>query len=364
MPAPFPPAIAKLEQFSRPESLYVGLISRQGISSLTSISKDMETAAQTPAYVGIDISKSFFDVALPQAGKYQHLHLSNDEKGFRKLLEAIKELEAVCVMEASGPYYLRLASFLHQQGVAVSVVNPLSVRRFCQMRMTRAKTDKKDAVMIAQYGKSETPARWQPEPEHHLELKQLQTVLEGLQKTLHQHQQQLEALQEAPRVSKQAVASLKGMIRQAQQETEQVEKQMQQLIEQHHGQLYEQVKSIPGIGNKCSLLLIVITGAFTRFSHYKKLISYLGLSPRIYESGTSVKGRSRICKMGMSQIRQVLYVCSWSAIRYNKACRELYERLVSKGKAKRLALIAVVNKLVKQAFAIATKGVVYLEKSN
>jgi transposase len=324
----------------------------------------METSQQTPVYVGIDMSKSFFDVALPQAEKYRHLHLSNDEKGFKELLKAIKEFKAICVMEASGPYYLRLAYFLHQQGIEVSVVNPLSVRRFCQMRMARAKTDKKDAVMIAAYGKSETPEKWQPEAEHHLELRQLQMVLEGLEKTLHQHQQQLGALEEAPRVNKQALASLKRMIRQAEKEIEQVEEQMQQLVEQHHGQLYEQVRSIPGIGKKSGLLLIVITGGFTRFSHYKKLISYLGLSPRIYESGTSVKGRSRICKMGMSQVRQVLYVCSWAAIRYNKACKELYERLVSKGKAKKLALVAVVNKLVKQAFAIATKGEKYLEKAN
>jgi len=324
----------------------------------------METTGKTPAYVGIDISKSFFDAALPQAGEYRHLHLGNDEKGFGKLLEAVEGLGAVCVLEASGPYYLRLAYYLHRQGVEVSVVNPLSVRRFCQMRMSRAKTDRKDAVMIAEYGKSETPDKWQPEPEHHLELKQLQTVLEGLQKTLHQHRRQLEALQEAPRVNRQAVASLKRMIREAEREIGQVEEQMQLLIEQHHGRLYEQVKSIPGIGSKCSLLLIVITGGFTRFSHHKKLIAYLGLSPRVYESGTSVKGRGRICKMGMSRMRQVLYVCSWSAIRCNKACKELYERLVSKGKAKKLALVAVVNKLVKQAFAIATKGGVYLEKSN
>lgn len=206
----------------------------------------METAAQTPAYAGIDISKSFFDVALPQAGKYRHLHLSNDEKGFRALLKALEQLQATCVMEASGPYYLRLAYYLHERGVAVSVVNPLSVRRFCQMRLTRAKTDKKDAVMIAQYGKSESPGEWQPEPGHNLELRQLQTVLEGLAKTLHQHQRQLEALQEAPRVNKQAAASLRRMVRQAEKEMEQVEEQMQQLMEQHHRPALRAGKEHPG----------------------------------------------------------------------------------------------------------------------
>src|SRR5690606_4528270 len=91
--------------------------------------------------------------------------------------------------------------------------------------------------------------------------------------------------------------------------------------------------------------------------------SYIGLSPRIYESGTSVKGRSRICKMGMSRIRAMLYVCAWSAKKINKACKELFERLVEKGKAKKLALIAVANKLLKQAFAIANKNIFYTENN-
>lgn len=314
------------------------------------------------SYVGIDISKAFFDVALPGPGKYRHLRFSNDESGFKQLYEALKLLQAHCIMEASGPYYLRLANYLYEKQILVSVVNPLSIRRFCQMRLTRAKTDKKDAVMIAEYGKTEHPGLWEPESAHLLELQQLQMVARGLERTLHQYQRQLEALQQAPQVSRQARQSLTKMVTQAQKELEQVVKQMQDLIKQHHGKQYEQVTSIPGLGKKSSLLLLVITGGFTRFAHYKQLISYLGLSPRIFESGTSVKGRSRICKMGMSQVRAVLYVCSWSAIKCNKACRELYERLLARGKAKRLALVAVVNKLLRQAFAVATKGQLYLEK--
>ena len=326
----------------------------------------MESAPKTVVvaeYVGIDISKAYFDVALPQAGKYRHLKLGNDDGGFKQLLSELQGGVYQLVMEASGPYYMQLACFLCKHGIAVSVVNPLVVRRFCQMRMTRAKTDKKDAVMLAQYGQSEKPALWQPEPGYVQELKQLEMVKQGLQKTRQQHSRQLEALQEAGKGkgNKQALKSLKKMISQAEKELENVEKQMQLLIREHHQQLLERLNSIPGLGKKSTMLLIVLTGGFTKFAHYKQLISYVGLSPRIYESGTSVKGKARICKMGMSRIRAVLYVCSWSAIKCNKACKELYERLVAKGKAKRLALIAVVNKLLKQAFAVATKDEDYAE---
>lgn len=139
---------------------------------------------------------------------------------------------------------------------------------------------------------------------------------------------------------------------------------MEQIIKTHYKEMLDHLKSIPGLGTKTSLLLIVISGGFSKFENHKQLTSYVGISPRIFESGTSVKGRSKICKMGMSKIRAMLYVCAWSAKRCNKSCRELYDRLVEKGKAKKLALIAVVNKLLKQAFAIATKKEYYLINFN
>jgi transposase len=85
-------------------------------------------------------------------------------------------------MEASGPYYLRLACYLHNQGVAVSVINPLVIRRFSQMRMSRAKTDKKDAKMIAEYGKTEKPSLWQPPQQHEITLQQMEALLSNLNK--------------------------------------------------------------------------------------------------------------------------------------------------------------------------------------
>jgi transposase len=128
--------------------------------------------------------------------------------------------------------------------------------------------------------------------------------------------------------------------------------------------MYDQLQSIPGLGRKTALFLIVITGGFRKFENHKQLASYIGISPRIFESGTSVKGRAKICKMGMSKIRAMLYVCAWSAKKCNKACKELYDRLVENGKSKKLAFIAVVNKLIKQAFAIATKKEYYSVKIN
>lgn len=310
-------------------------------------------------YVGIDISKESFDVAIRKDEKYNHYKFSNDASGFKQFHKLLDKAVHWCLMEASGPYYQKLAMFLQAKEITLSVINPLVIRRFCQMRLVKAKTDKKDAMMIAEYGKAEKPQAWKPDAAYLLELKQMQAYLEQLDKSRTGFIRQMEAFKQSPVINKEVKKGIAKMIKTTETQMQEVEQKMEEIIRQYHEQMFEQVKSIPGVGKKTSLLLIVISGGFTKFENAKQLSSYVGLSPRIFESGTSVRGKVRICKMGMSRVRAMLYVCSWSAIKCNKACKELYQRLVEKGKAKQLALIAVANKLIKQAFALATKGEFY-----
>jgi len=316
-------------------------------------------------YVGIDISKLSFDVAICNfESKYKYFKFANNEGGFVSFLKHLDTSESICVMEASGPYYLKLATFLSEREIAVCVVNPLIIRRFSQMRMSRTKTDKKDAMLIAEYGKTEKPNLWQPEEDYVLELKQMQAYLEQLNKNRTGFIVQKEAFIQNPIKSETIEKSITTVLETIEQEIKQIENRMELIIKTHHQEMFNQLKSIPGMGAKTSLFLIVISGGFSKFDNHKQLASYVGISPRIFESGTSVKGRSKICKMGMSKVRAMLYVCAWSAKRYNKSCKDLYDRLVEKGKPKKLALIAVVNKLLKQAFAIATKKEYYSMKIN
>jgi transposase len=309
-------------------------------------------------YIGIDISKKQLDVALPTAKAAKLSRYSNDEAGFAALLQQLPP-ESCCVMEATGPYYLRLATYLHEQGVAVSVVNPLVIRRFSQMRLLRTKTDQVDARLILAYGALEKPALWKPAAVFISELQQEASVLEGLLKQKTAVQNQLEALNQMPHVSPQARHTLDTLLQTLEEQIKQLEKSLAEKAHKQAGEQLENITSIPGIGQKTAIQLLIITQGFTRFENCKQLCSYIGLSPRIYESGTSVKGKARISKLGMARMRKLLYVCAWSASRYNLACRELYQRLLTKGKAKRLALVAVANKLLKQAFAIASSNQKY-----
>jgi len=311
-------------------------------------------------YTGIDISKSFFDVAILNEGKYRHYKFGNDEAGFKALLKVLHPGVHI-VMEASGPYYLRLACFLAMHQIAVSVINPLVIRRFSQMRMSRTKTDKKDAVMIAEYGKTERPATWKAPEQHVIWLQQREAVLSNLMKERTALLNQLESFTCSGMLDKALNKILTKALGYKEILIAQLNKEMEALASKHYAEMLKNLESIPGMGKKTAMGLIVLSGGFDRFDDYRKLSSYIGICPRLFESGTSVKGKARICKMGMSRIRAMLYICAWSAKRCNKACKELYERLVAKGKAKKLALIAVANKLLKQAFAIATQKTKYNE---
>ncbi len=109
-----------------------------------------------------------------------------------------------------------------------------------------------------------------------------------------------------------------------------------------------------------SCFIGVKTG-FKKFENAKQLCSYAGITPTIRESGSSVRGRSRISKVGNRKLRNLLFMCSMSAYKQNKGCKEIFERITNKGKSKKLALTAVSNKLLKQSFAIAKSGLPYDE---
>ena len=303
-------------------------------------------------FIGIDISKQTFDVAFCKDGKWEYHEFSNNLQGFESLLKLIDK-DDWAVMEASGPYYLSLASYLYSKQVQVVVENPLVIKRYSQMKLYRAKTDRKDARTIAEYAGSSELKSWEPNEKHITNIKQIHTAIEGLQKQLHQSSQQLEAFRSSGALDKYLEKEMKRIASFLQSKISKLENRQEELAKEHFAPSLKKLTSIPGIGNKTAIMLIVITNDFQKFDHYKKLIAYVGFSPRIYQSGTSVKGKGHICKMGKAQIRKLLYICSWSAKRWNKGCKEMYERLAEKGKPERVIKIALANKLLKQAFAIA-----------
>ncbi len=306
-------------------------------------------------YVGVDVSKDSFDAYNIELGGRQ---FSNDEVGF-KLFKKWTSSSVHVVMEASGPYYLRLAHQLHEWNIVVSIVNPLVIRRFCQMNLQRAKTDSKDAVSISQFAHLTNPVGWTPAPEHLQQMLQMQSVMEQLSKQLTSTMNALEALKQHPKIDKKASRSLDQVARIQKEQIAHLEKEIVDLTKQHYSTEFNSLISIPGIGKKTAMLLILSTSGFSRFKNVKQLVAFTGIAPRIFQSGKTVNRKPRISKLGMSDLRRSLFMCALQAIKCNEACKNLYERFRKNGKAAKVALMAVSHKLLRQAFALVKSGMAF-----
>lgn len=308
--------------------------------------------------IGIDISKDWFDCFCSHRSTGEQF--PNHPDGWKKFLEW-PHGDPHVVMEASGPYYLGLASYLSEQGITVSVVNPLVIRRYGQMKLSRTKTDAKDAALITQYGVDQQPEEWIPPSKVRQALGQLMSLREGLLR----QQAVLNGQHEA--FSQNQVEPMVGEVIRQQQEhltdsIARIDRRMQALAEEHYEHLLQALLTIPGIGRKTAILLLVITDGFERFDSARGLASYAGICPRVWESGSSVKGRGSISKLGCPQLRKLLYMCSWTAKTCNPGCRQMYERLKKRGKPEKVIKVAIAHKLLRQAYAVGSKCEPFEEK--
>lgn len=306
-------------------------------------------------YFGIDISHLVFDVTDSDGNYYQ---FKNNEFGFKKFSKLLTN-KSHCVMEATGYYHYQLAYHLLESGIKVSVENPLAVKRFIQMKLSKIKTDKSDSKLICDYAMQMELKLWQGNSKDEKACLQIVRALSVYTKQSTMLKNKLHGEEVLGNPSKLVVRSLKRSLKQVQKEIKILEEQLLVLVKAIHQDLLTRLQTIPGIGSKTALMLVVLTGGFDRFTSAGELCSYAGLTPVTRQSGSSVSGRPRISKIGNQKLRNLLFMCSFNACKYNKACRELYERIVAKGKSKKLALIAVCNKLLKQAFAIAKSGLIY-----
>jgi len=303
--------------------------------------------------VGIDISKASFDAAWEADGQVHHQCYDYTDEGMARLL-AQTPAAAHYVMEATGIYHARLALVLHASGRCVSVVNPLVIKRYAQMRLSRVKSDKADAELIQRYGEQHELSLWKPASAEVLELQQAHRWLDDLirERARLANRQEAHAhhAQPSPFVARQMLAQQ----RQLDKQIKGCEQHLEVLVKKSFPELYARLLTIPAMGPKTALELIVITDGFSRFEDVKALCAYVGVSPTTFRSGTSVHGKGGIAKLGQGRMRQLLYLCSWTAKACNPACKALYARLKALGKPAKVINIAIAHKLLRQAFAVAT----------
>ena len=228
-------------------------------------------------YLGIDISKDVFDVCDNNKTYYQ---FTNGISGFKKFVKLL-DTTTICVMEATGYYHMRLAYFLLELGFGVCVVNPLKIKRYIQMNLSKIKTDKSDAKMIQQFAKDCKPTLWTGQSKTQQESLQLTRMLSIYSKQSTQLKNKIHGEKVLGTPSNLVVSSLKRSLKNLQKEIETLEKALLDNVKKEYQESLTLLKSIPGIGNKTALMLIVFTDGFHRFNSAKELCSYAGLTPII-----------------------------------------------------------------------------------
>ncbi len=311
------------------------------------------------AHLGIDIAKLTFDAALLTAdGKAKHRAFSNDEAGYQALADWLRQnritdrAQVHACLEATGHYGDALARYLHAGGHTVSVVNPAAIRAFARTELSRTKTDKADAARIARYCQMHQPPAWVPPAEEVVTLLALVRRLETLKEMHLMERQRLDGAPTAVRASLQAVLDV------LEEQIASVERQIREHIGNHPDLKRQRdlLTSIPGVGEVSAATLLAELGDMTQFRSARQVAAFVGLAPRLHESGTSVRARSSLCKMGRPRLRRAIYFPALSALRCNPAIHALAERLRAAGKSKMTVVGAAMRKLVHIAFGVLKSG--------
>jgi transposase len=321
-------------------------------------------------YVGVDVSLAHLDVAYATPPSLRTLvgRFSNDAAGFAQLAAQVKALAEEqqytslhLVLEPSGGYEAALLSFAYAQGWLVTLVNPYRVRQWAAGQGIRAKTDRQDALLLAWYAASQQPAAQDEMDEGAAHLDELLRRRRDLEQLQRAEQNRYAQAQRKPRTPPAVHQSLQRTLRTLDEELQALDAAIKHLLKDHPYLKAQRqlLRSSPAIGEKVSLELVVLCHRFWAYTcgegRDKQLVALLGLDPQVHESGKSIH-RAAISRQGDARLRSLLYCAALGGIRGHNPLRTFYERLVAKGKPKKVALVACARKVLTWAWAIFTSN--------
>jgi transposase len=312
--------------------------------------------------LGIDVSKNFIDCCLYDGKNFNYKRFNeNSQKVVGKVVRHfnIKAGSCLVVMESTGIYHTKIEKAFNNRNFITVVENPLVVKAFAAMIKTKAKTDAFDSKVLARYGFEREPDPGFSKTDFQMELRAILNLIHGYQKDVTRMSNRLEALKNGCIKFDVLIRNLQDKIIILKNDIKLLKKLLCQVAKANRERLYELYTSIPGVGEMLAATIIAVYDDFSKFENAKKASSYAGLCPDVFISGTSVKKKPKITKKGNRIARKALFMSSLSASVHNSACKRLYQRLLEKGKKGRIALIAVSNKLLKQAFALAKSGKIF-----
>lgn len=293
---------------------------------------------KSETFVGIDIAKASLDIAIH--GESEVHQENNDETGITAVVKAMKELTpTLIVLEASGGWEIRLVAALASENQPVVVVNPTRVRYFAKAHGQYAKTDKLDALLLAQFAESIRPEARPLKTDEQAQLSSIISRRQQLVKMLTMEKNRRVSTSDEMRIQ------LESHILWLEEEIKKLTEMMQELIVTCPvWQVKEKVlRSVPGVGPVTTMTLLADLPELGTLNR-QRIAALVGIAPINKDSGNK-KGKRRIFG-GRASVRCVLYMAALSASKTNPVIRDFYERLLANGKEKKVALTACMRKLL------------------
>jgi len=326
------------------------------------------TPSPTPSYdlfVGVDIAATTASAAWMTSDRKVSRALTLDQtpQGFNALQQRLLATghpaqSVLVVMEATGSYWMRIATTLTQAGFAVSVINPAQAHHFAKALLKQAKTDAIDAQTLAQLAALLQPAVWNPPPAIFVALYQRLTERENLIEIRQQLLNQLHALTQCPQIIASVHTRMKQLVASLTKQIMEVEAELDEALtlDPTWATSATRLQTITGIGSLTAAWLLVTTLNFTICDTAEELTAYAGLAPHPFQSGTCVHGRASIGHTGNAALRTAIYLATLSAAQYNPVIKTFYDRLRAAGKPMKVARCAAARKLLHIAFAVVKNG--------
>jgi transposase len=308
-----------------------------------------------PHFLGIDVAKAKLDCALLKDGKRRNKTVPNNPEGFAGLSEWLAKqgvAQAQVCMEATGVYWEDAAQALAGAGHTVSVVNPALVKAHARSCGVRTKTDAVDARVIADFCREKRPPAWTPPPASQRALRALVARHQALVGMQTQEKNRLESVREEARDSIDThLAWLAG-------ELKRIEKAIAKAIDDDPDLRAQRdlLDSIPGLGGRSIATWLAYCADAGRFANARQVAAFAGLNPQHHESGSSVRGKPRLSKIGHAFLRRALYMPALVALYKTGWGRRFRERLAANGKPAKLIIGAMMRKLVHVAFGVLKSG--------
>ena len=318
--------------------------------------------------IGVDVSKLTLDVHCH--GQAECMLTGNNLKGYKSLLKWIKHQvskqlgDVMLVMEYAGVYTYGLEKFLYEQGIDYVKRPALDIKRSAGIK--RGKTDQADARMISQYGwyRREELEPMKPVSKEQQQLQQLMAHRDKLVADKSSYCSRLKELQQqlGSDLNERIISSTEYVIDVLEVEIKDIESEIKQLIKNNEELQtnYQLIRTVKGVGFVSAVHLLIVTANFTRFNDARKFACYCGVAPFKNESGTSIRGKTRTSHLANKKIKALLTMAALSAINHHGELKIKYQKKLSEGKAKMVALNMIRFELIERIFAVIKRQTPYV----